>query len=237
MEFETEKALVIFSGGQDSAIVLAWALENFSSVETVGFEYGQRHEIELKARQTIRDKYQTIKKEWAARLGNDHVLDLVALGQISDTAMTREVEITKRDDGLPTTFVPGRNLAFLVMASALAIGRNASYLVAGMCETDFSGYPDCRQDVLDLQMDAICTGMVCTLDLKTPLMAMSKAESWTFAHSLGGDELVEIIRRDTHTCYLGERKKDHGWGYGCGVCPACVLRAQGWNSFCNEKKA
>ena len=229
-----QKALVLFSGGQDSAIVLADALSRYSVVETVGFQYGQRHQIEIEAREQLRARYAGLNPDWARRLSQDHILDLTALGDISETSMTREIEIQSRTDGLPNSFVPGRNLMFLVFAAALGIRRGAQILAAGMCEADFSGYPDCRADVLDAQMQTIRTGMVCDLVLETPLMHKTKAASWHFAEEIGGTELVEIIRIESHTCYKGDRTTLHAWGYGCGVCPACKLRAQGWNTYRGE---
>jgi len=224
-------ALVLFSGGQDSATCLAWALARYDRVETVGFRYGQRHAVELAAREGLRARIPALIDGAESRLGPDHRLDLAALGEISETAMTRETEITSRTDGLPTTFVPGRNLMFLVMAAALAFRRGAGTLVAGMCETDFSGYPDCRRAVLDTQMDAINAGMAMALSLETPLMALDKAATWALAETLGGAPLVELIRTESHTCYRGVRETLHPWGYGCGTCPACILRARGWADY------
>ncbi len=224
-------ALVLFSGGQDSATCLAWALSRYDLVETAGFRYGQRHAVELSAREVLRAHVPALITGAESRLGADHLLDLSALGDISETAMTRDAEITTRADGLPTTFVPGRNLMFLVMAAALAFRRGAGTLVAGMCETDFSGYPDCRRAVLDTQMEAINAGMAMTLTLQTPLMALDKAATWALAETLGGPLLVELIRTASHTCYRGVRDVLHDWGYGCGTCPACVLRARGWADF------
>jgi 7-cyano-7-deazaguanine synthase len=218
-------ALVLFSGGQDSSIALAWALSRFARVETVAFDYGQRHAIELQTRRAL------LAALAAPKLGRDHAVDLRALGAVSDTALTRQTPIATGDHGLPTTFVPGRNLIFLTMAAAVAYGRGLGVLVGGMCETDFSGYPDCRQEALDAQMRAIRSGMDCDLTLETPLMAMSKAESWRFAARIGGRALVDLINALSHSCYLGERGARHDWGYGCGACPACELRAQGWRDY------
>lgn len=232
----SSRALVLFSGGQDSATCLAWSLDRFDHVETVGFEYGQRHHIEMAARLEVRASMQDrfaprSTKLGSRKLGSDHVLDLAALGEISDTAMTRDTAIAVGENGLPTTFVPGRNLMFLVMAAALAVRRGASVLVGGMCETDFSGYPDCRHDTLDTQMRAINLGMETALVLETPLMALTKGQSWALANDLGGDDLVDIIRTQTHTCYKGVRDVLHDWGYGCGECPACELRKKGWADY------
>ena len=222
------KALVIFSGGQDSATVLGWALDRYDHVETVGFDYGQRHDVELEARQLIRDKIGSIKSVWEDRLGTDHLIAMPSLGKVSQTAMTENVAIDKNDAGLPNTFVPGRNLAFLVFAGALAWRRNQKTLIAGMCETDFSGYPDCRAATLTAQMHAINLGMETTLGLETPLMALTKAQSWALAFDIGGQAFVDLIRVHSHSCYLGVRDTLHNWGYGCGKCPACELRANGW---------
>jgi len=222
---------VLFSGGQDSATCLAWALERFDHVETIGFTYGQRHDIEMQCRLTVHDTIAQAFPKWAARLGEDHIIDLSALGQISETSLTRDVEIEVNQSGLPTTFVPGRNLIFLNFAAALGWRRGFTQLVAGMCEADFSGYPDCRKDTLDAQMQAISLGLDKDFTLHTPLMHRSKAGAWEMARELGGDPLVQIILEDSHTCYMGERGERHDWGYGCGTCPACELRAKGWAEF------
>lgn len=222
---------VLFSGGQDSATCLAWALERFEHVETIGFTYGQRHDIEMQCRLTVRKNIVAAFPEWCARLGQDHIIDLSALGQISETALTRDVEIDVSSSGLPTTFVPGRNLIFLNFAAALGWRRGFTDLVAGMCEADFSGYPDCRKETLDAQMRAISLGLDKDFTLHTPLMNLSKAGAWSLAQSLGGDKLVQIILEDSHTCYMGERGARQIWGYGCGTCPACELRANGWADY------
>lgn len=221
-------ALVLFSGGQDSTVCLAWALERYPRVETVGFDYGQRHAIEMQARQTVRARLLEAFPQWAPRLGDDHVLDLRGFGAVASSALTedRAIEMTAR--GLPSTFVPGRNLAFLIYAAALADRRDLRALVGGMCETDFSGYPDCRRDTLDAMQQALRLGMERAFVVETPLMRLTKAETWALGQTLGGDALIEIIRRDSHTCYLGERGELHDWGHGCGTCPACDLRAKGW---------
>ena len=223
--------LVLFSGGQDSATCLAWACANAAHVETVGFAYGQRHSVEMDIRAPLRQAVVNHDPIWAKRLVDDHVLDLSALGAISDTALTSDAEIAMRADGLPNTFVPGRNLVFLTFAAALAYRRGITILVGGMCEEDFSGYPDCRRPVLDLQMQAISEGMARSMTLETPLMHRSKAEAWQLAEELGGKALVDTIRTDTHTCYRGERGELHSWGHGCGTCPACELRAKGWHDY------
>ena len=221
-------ALVLFSGGQDSATCLAWALERYSRVETIGFDYGQRHAIELQQRAVVREKFSALKPDWRARLGEDHTLDLSALGAISDTAMTREIEIVANDKGLPNTFVPGRNLIFLTFAAALAYRRGLTRIVAGMCETDFSGYPDCRDDAIKAMQVALNIGLDARFVLETPLMWIDKAATWALANEIGGGALVDVIVNDTHTCYLGDRGALHDWGRGCGECPACRLRAEGF---------
>ena len=226
-----ERALVLFSGGQDSAICLAWALDRFSHVETVGFDYGQRHSAELGCRSQFREKVIGIKSSWADSLGPDHLLDLSVLGQVSETALTRDADIALRDDGLPNTFVPGRNLVFFTFAAALASRRELRHLIGGMCETDFSGYPDCRDDTIKSLQVTLNLGMGSRSVLHTPLMWLDKAMTWQLAHRLGGDALVALVREETHTCYRGEREYLHDWGYGCGDCPACDLRAKGWRAF------
>lgn len=229
-----QTAGLLFSGGQDSATCLAWALENFTYVETIGFEYGQRHDIEMSCRMDVRRSVQKSFPHWAEKLGEDHVINLAGLGQISETSLTRDVEIGVHENGLPTTFVPGRNLIFLNYAAALGWRRGFTHLVAGMCEADFSGYPDCRKDTLDAQMKAISLGLDRNYTLHTPLMHLSKAGAWELAEELGGTALVEIIRQKSHTCYKGEHEDFHEWGYGCGACPACDLRAIGWSEFSGE---
>ena len=232
---DPHSALVLFSGGQDSSIALAWALDHFDRVETIGFDYGQRHAVELEARGEVRREIMRCMPARRDRLGEDRIVDLSGLGAISETALTREVEIFIGENGLPTTFVPGRNLVFLTMASALAYRRGLGVLVAGMCETDYSGYPDCRREALDAQMKAIELGMEMKIRLETPLMYMSKAQSWFMAQEIGGESLVEGIVEHSHSCYLGERGRRHDWGYGCGACPACQLRAKGWSSYIAAK--
>ena len=222
---------LLFSGGQDSATCLAWALTQFERVETIGFDYGQRHDVEMRCRLDVRDAVQERFPQWADRLGEDHVIDLAGLGQISETSLTRDVEIEVESSGLPNTFVPGRNLIFLNYAAALGWRRGFSHLVAGMCEADFSGYPDCRKETLDAQMQAISLGLDRAFTLHTPLMFLSKAGAWDLAEELGGDALVDIVRTKTHTCYKGIHDKLHPWGYGCGTCPACELRARGWQEY------
>lgn len=226
-----DTALVLFSGGQDSTTCLAWALSRYPQVETLGFDYGQRHAIELTRRPALLSALRALTPEWAARLGEDHLLDLSLLGEISDTALTRKTEILMQENGLPTTFVPGRNLLFMTVAAALAYRRGIRVLIGGMCETDYSGYPDCRNDSLRALEKALQLGMESDITLQTPLMWLDKAATWSLADSLGGEALVELIRTDTHTCYLGERGTLHDWGHGCGQCPACELRARGYGEF------
>ena len=224
-------ALVLFSGGQDSATCLAWALERFERVETVGFDYGQRHAIEMTVRPQLLADMRVLKPAWQGRLGEDHVVDLSLIAQISDTALTSDVAIAMQDNGLPNTFVPGRNLLFMTVAATLAYRRGLGVLVGGMCETDYSGYPDCRDDTMKALQVALNLGMATRFKLETPLMWIDKAATWRLARALGGDPLVDLIRSDTHTCYLGERGALHDWGYGCGSCPACELRARGYRQF------
>ena len=225
------RALVLFSGGQDSTTCLAWALERHAHVETVGFDYGQRHRVELDCRAVVRDRLAQQSTGWSRRLGPDHLLKIDVLGQISDTALTSDAEIALRADGLPSTFVPGRNLLFLTLAAALAYRRDLSVLVGGMCETDYSGYPDCRDRTMKAMQQALTLGTDRPFVIETPLMWLDKAATWELAQQLGGDALVRIIREDTHTCYLGERGQLHAWGHGCGACPACALRAQGYAAW------
>lgn len=229
-------ALVLFSGGQDSTVCLAWALERYAHVETLGFAYGQRHAVELDARQKVREGLRLMSGTWAAKLGPDHVLALPALGQISDTSLTRETQIEVTASGLPSTFVPGRNLLFFTYAAALGWRRGISTLVGGMCETDYSGYPDCRHETLQTLAKAISLGLDKDITIETPLMYVDKAGTWAMAQELGGAALVDLIIEDTHTCYLGDRVKRHAWGYGCGTCPACDLRAKGWDRWQSAAK-
>jgi 7-cyano-7-deazaguanine synthase len=229
------RALVLFSGGQDSATCLAFALTRFDYVETVGFDYGQRHRIELDQRSVVRNAFSAGFPDWAPRLGPDHTLDLGVLGKISETALTRETAISFDTSGLPNTYVPGRNLMFLTLAAALAVRRGLTIIVGGMCETDYSGYPDCRDDTLKAMQVALNLGMAQRFRIETPLMWIDKAETWQLAEDLGGEALVGIIQRDTHSCYLGERGVLHDWGYGCGSCPACRLREAGWRRYLDGK--
>ncbi|WP_408886782.1 7-cyano-7-deazaguanine synthase QueC [Lichenicola cladoniae] len=224
-------ALVLLSGGQDSATCLAWALERFGRIETLGFEYGQRHRVELDCRASIRTGLGAIDGAWADRLGPDHTLALDALAQVSDTALTRDAEITLGANGLPNTFVPGRNLLFLTFAAALATRRGLRHIVGGMCETDYSGYPDCRDDTIKALQVALNLGMDARFVLHTPLMWIDKAQTWAMAERLGGAPLVTLIRDESHSCYLGDRTHRHAWGFGCGTCPACDLRRSGWERY------
>ncbi|KIG02482.1 7-cyano-7-deazaguanine synthase QueC [Caballeronia concitans] len=226
-----DSALVLFSGGQDSATCLAWALERYKTVETLGFDYGQRHRVELECRSGFRSEVASKFPQWAGRLGDDHMIDLSVLGAISDTAMTRDIEIQATANGLPNTFVPGRNLLFMTIAAAVAYRRGLKVLVGGMCETDFSGYPDCRDDTMKALQVALNLGMETRYALETPLMWLDKADTWRLAETLGGETLVELIRVETHTCYVGERSELHEWGYGCGQCPACKLRKRGYEAY------
>ncbi len=226
-----DSALVLFSGGQDSTTCLAWALSRYQRVETIGFDYGQRHAIELAMRPSLLEKIRSFSSDWDGRLGEDHIIDLGLISQLSHTAMTAEIEITMQENGLPNTFVPGRNLMFMLVAATLAYRRGMNVLVGGMCETDFSGYPDCRDDSMKALQVALNLGMATRLKLETPLMWIDKAETWQLAEQLGGSKLVDLIRADTHTCYLGERGTLHPWGHGCGTCPACALRARGYAEY------
>jgi 7-cyano-7-deazaguanine synthase len=223
-----DTALVLFSGGQDSTVCLAWALEHYARVETVGFDYGQRHRAELDVRPRVRAGMAALRPEWAARLGEDQVVRLDALAAMSETALTRDVAIEIAASGLPTTFVPGRNLVFFTFAGALAYRRGAKHLVAGMCETDYSGYPDCRDDTIKAMQLALTLGMDRRFVIHTPLMWIDKAATFALAHEIGGPSFVDLLVEETHTCYLGDRSHRHDWGYGCGDCPACRLRAQGF---------
>ena len=226
-----DRALVLFSGGQDSTTCLAWALDRFAEVETLGFDYGQRHRVELEVRPAVLASLRERLPQLAARLGEDHLVDLKVLGQISDTALTRDAAIAMQADGLPNTFVPGRNLMFLTFAGALAWRRGIKNIVAGVCETDFSGYPDCRDDAVKAMQLALNLGMNARFVIHTPLMWIDKAATWRLARTLGGEALVELVRRETHSCYQGDRQNWHDWGYGCGACPACTLRAAGYRRF------
>jgi len=223
-----DSALVLFSGGQDSTVCLVWALERFSRVETIGFDYGQRHAVELSVRPKIRERIAALDAGWAGRLGEDHLVRIEALAAISETALTRDTAIAIADSGLPTTFVPGRNLIFFAFAGALAYRRGAKHLVAGMCETDYSGYPDCRDDTVKAMQLALNLGMERRFVLHTPLMWIDKTGTFALAQELGGDALVDLLVEETHSCYLGERTRRHVWGFGCGECPACKLRADGF---------
>lgn len=232
-------ALVLFSGGQDSTTCLAYALARYERVETVAFDYGQRHKVELQARLNVLKEIKAQFPQWAHKLGEDHLLDLAVLGQVSDTSLTRDVAFRMESSGLPNTFVPGRNLLFLTLAAALAYRRDLQVLVTGVCETDFSGYPDCRDDTIKAMQLALSLGMDKRFLIETPLMWIDKADTWRLAHALGeksgvpngGAALIALIVEHTHTCYLGDREHRHDWGYGCGTCPACELRARGFAGY------
>ena len=225
------KALVLFSGGQDSTTCLAWALDRYESVETIGFDYGQRHFVELECRKTVIEELRKSFPKWSDRLGMDHMLDLKLLGQISDTALTESKSIEVQKNGLPNTFVPGRNLMFFTFAAAVAYRRGLEVLVGGMCETDYSGYPDCRDNTLKSMQVSLSLGLDSPMVIETPLMWIDKAATWRMAQQLGGDLLVSLVQEHTHTCYLGDHSTKNVWGYGCGTCPACSLRKTGFEGF------
>lgn len=233
----TSTALVLFSGGQDSTTCLAWALQRYEKVETIGFDYGQRHAVELVCRTEILAEFRTQFPIWGKRLGEDHMLDMRLLSTISDTAMTSGRAIEMEKNGLPNTFVPGRNLLFFTYSAAVAYRRELKVLVGGMCETDYSGYPDCRDNTLKALQVALSLGMDHPLVIETPLMWLDKQQTWQLADDLGGQALVEIVREKSHTCYLGNRSTRHEWGYGCGTCPACDLRNNGYQAFIKDKGA
>jgi 7-cyano-7-deazaguanine synthase len=224
-------ALVLFSAGQDSATCLAWALSRYERVETIGFFYGQRHAIELEQRAPLREAIAALNPDWRVRLGGDAVVDISGYGALAESALTADRAIELAESGLPTTFVPGRNLVFLTVAAAHAYLRGIDLLVGGMCETDFSGYPDCRRDTIDAQERALALGLDRPMRIETPLMHLTKAQTWALAHDLGGDALVNAIVEASHTCYEGDRAHRHPWGYGCGACPACDLREKGWAAW------
>lgn len=227
----SNQAIVLFSGGQDSTTCLAWALARFSRVATVAFDYRQRHGVELACRADVLARLGDVNPGWPSMLGEDHLIDLGLLAGLGDTALTREVEIRMQDNGLPSTFVPGRNLLFLTVAAAIAYRSGIRHIVGGMCETDYSGYPDCRDDTVKAMQLALNLGMDAHFVLHTPLMWLDKADTWKLAEDLGGTALVALIGEHSHTCYLGERTRRWEWGYGCGDCPACRLRADGWARY------
>ena len=237
MGLTPDAAIVLLSGGQDSTVCLAWALERFGRVETVGFDYGQRHKVELDARLRVRERIIALRPQWAERLRDDHMVRLDALSALSETALTRDIAIEIAENKLPTTFVPGRNLVFFAFAGALAYRRGTKHLVAGMCETDYSGYPDCRDDTIKAMQLALNLGMEQRFVIHTPLMWIDKAQTFALAHQIGGDGLIDLLVEDTHTCYLGDRSQRHDWGYGCGTCPACRLRADGFAKWKTQWKA
>jgi 7-cyano-7-deazaguanine synthase len=223
-----DAAIVLFSGGQDSTTCLAWALTRFGSVETVAFDYRQRHAVELECRKEVLSEFRRLFPEWSSKLGRHHLIDLGVLADLGDTALTREQEIRLQADGLPNTFVPGRNILFLTVAAVIGYRGGIRHIVGGMCETDYSGYPDCRDDTLKAMQLALNLGMDSRFVVHTPLMWRDKADTWRLAEELGGPVLIDLVREHTHTCYLGDRSKRNEWGYGCGACPACRLRAEGW---------
>lgn len=232
-----DAALVLFSGGQDSATCLSWALDRYCRVETIGFDYRQRHAVELEVRQGFRQQLAALQPRWADRLGPDHMLDARGLAEIGGTAMIDSVAIETGAHGLPTTFVPGRNLLFLTYAAAVAYRRGIKTIVTGVCETDFSGYPDCRDDTVKAMQVALNLGMETRFVIETPLMWIDKAATWALADRLGGKALTDLIVEQTHTCYLGDRNHRHDWGYGCGTCPACELRSAGWRTWQGQEQA
>jgi 7-cyano-7-deazaguanine synthase len=236
MSLSPDTALVLFSGGQDSTVCLAWALERFARVETVGFHYGQRHAVELELRPGLRERMAALKPDWARRLGDDHMVSLDALASISDTALTRETEIAFADSGLPTTFVPARNLIFFTFAGAVAYRRGARHIVAGMCETDYSGYPDCRDDTVKAIQVALSLGLDKRVTIHTPLMWIDKAATFALAQEIAGQPFLDLVVEGTHSCYVGDRAHRQPWGYGCGECPACQLRAQGFAKFTGKRE-
>lgn len=234
MTLDHQKALVLFSGGQDSTVCLAWALDRYAHVETVAFDYAQRHSVELSCRLRILTKIKEISSSWRERLGEDHLIDLPVLSDISVSALTSGQNISESNSDLPNTFVPGRNIIFFSLAAAIAYRKNTKFLVGGMCETDFSGYPDCRDDSIKAMQIALSLGMDKKLVIETPLMWMDKAGTWALAKEIGGDHLVELILEESHSCYAGDRTIRHPWGYGCGGCPACILRKAGYEKFFSE---
>ncbi|MCB2427120.1 7-cyano-7-deazaguanine synthase QueC [Methylophaga pinxianii] len=231
MELDIDSALVLFSGGQDSTTCLGWALNRFSRIETLGFSYNQRHSVELECRELILESIQHQYDKWATRLGLDHLIDVPALADIGKTAMTEELVITADCNGLPNTFVPGRNILFLTFAAALAYRRGIKHIITGVCETDFSGYPDCRDDTIKALQVAINLGMESRFKIEAPLMWMDKSATWALAEEIGGKEFINLIINQSHTCYKGDRSLRWEWGFGCGDCPACGLRASGWMLF------
>lgn len=236
-KLDGSRALVLFSGGQDSTVCLGWALEKFDSVETIGFDYGQRHRVELECRPKILAQLRHEFPNWSRRLGDDHILDLTMLAGVANSALTSDMEIKFEKSGLPNTFVPGRNILFLTAAAGVAYRRDIKSLVGGMCETDYSGYPDCRHETLLSLNNTLRLGMDADFETHTPLMFKNKADAWEMAKQLGGQQFVDLIIEETHTCYLGDRENQHAWGYGCGGCPACELRAKGYEEFNSRKRS
>jgi len=237
IDLDPNAALVLFSGGQDSTTCLAWALERYARVETIGFHYGQRHVIEMDVRAPIREALRSTVPRWAPRLGADHVVPLDVLGRVSRSALTSDLPAPAKTQGLPATFVPGRNLVFFIFAAIVAYQRSIKHIVTGVCETDYSGYPDCRDDTVKALQTAVNLGMESRAVFHTPLMWIDKAATWRLAEELGGEALVELIRRETHSCYTGDRTQEHEWGFGCGTCDACRLRADGWAKYMNMRSS
>jgi 7-cyano-7-deazaguanine synthase len=231
-----KSAMVLFSGGQDSATCLAWALRNYDKVETIGFTYNQRHKVELDCRKVVLDKIRKIHPHWGTCLSDDHLIDLSLLSGLGETALTADIQIKLQENGLPNTFVPGRNLFFFVSAATIAYRRGISILVGGMCETDFSGYPDCRDNTIKAIQLAINLGLDSKINIETPLMWLTKSETWGLAKEIGGGDLIKLIVDETHTCYKGDRSEKHEWGFGCGDCPACDLRKNGYMEFVKKDK-
>ncbi len=226
-----KSAMVLFSGGQDSATCLAWALEKYTKVETIGFTYNQRHKVELNCRKVVLEKIKGIQSQWNDCLGEDHLIDLSVLSGLGETALTKDIQIKLQENGLPNTFVPGRNLFFFITAATIAYRRNIPVLVGGMCETDYSGYPDCRNQTINAMQSAISLGLDSNIKIETPLMWLTKSETWKLAKKIGGKNLIKLIVDETHTCYKGDRSVKHEWGFGCGECPACDLRKDGYIEF------
>ncbi len=228
---DPRRALVLFSGGQDSTVCLAWALARYAHVETIGFDHALRHDAELECRLHVRTQLHAKFPQWRARLGGDHLLDLALLGQIADTVPTEARASQMKTGGLPNEFVPGRNLLFFTFAATIADRRGLDVLVGGMCETDFSGYPDSRDNTLKALQVALSLGLDRPMTIDTPLMWLDKTATWALAEKLGGEALIDLVVEHTHSCYMGDRSQRHAWGYGCGMCPSCDLRRKGYECW------